>query len=262
MLRHLHRKPDFLIIGAQKAGTTSLHEHLCAHPRVAGAPEKEVHYFDNQHARGAQWYLSRFPSRARLFLRGLRAGGRVACGESTPMYLFHPLAPQRIAELLPDARLIVLLRDPVQRAYSHYRHNRREGWEPLPFEEAIAREPERLQPALDSLRADPDRLDTRLHAFSYLARGRYLEQLLRYEALFPRERILILSSEEYFSDPQRVYAETLRFLGLPPFALPAPALNRGDGADLAPATRERLREYFRPHNEALFAHLGRRFAWD
>jgi hypothetical protein len=263
LLRFLHPAPDFLIIGAQKGGTTSLHQQLCAHPQVLSSRDKEIHYFDNQHHRGATWYLRQFPSRPRQLLRWLHTGAKPVCGEATPMYLFHPLAPARIARLLPKVRLVALLRDPVYRAYSHYQHNLREGWETLSFEEALDREEDRTLPALAGLRTDPDRLDTRLHAYSYCARGRYLEQLRRYEALFPAENLLVLSSEDYFARPQQTYQQVLAFLGLAPFTVPVASANRGNYGDasLSPAVAERLRRYFEPHNEALFGHLGRRFSW-
>lgn len=260
----LHPRPSFLILGAQKAGTTSLHEYLCAHPQVLPARAKEVHYFDNQYGRGENWYLRQFPSRAGLLRRRLRSGGRVISGEATPMYLFHPLAPARIARFMPAARLIVLLRDPVERAYSHYQHNVREGWETLSFEEALAREEERTGPALEALQRNPESLDTRLHAFSYCARGRYLEQLQRYETLFPRERLLVLCSEEFFAAPLASYQVVLDFLGLAPIHPSVGAANQGGYGGVAPEARaamSRLREAFAAHNERLFAHLGRRLPW-
>src|SRR5215470_750369 len=118
--------PDFLIIGAQKAGTTSLYAYLTAHRDVRPAGRKEVHYFDLGFTAGAElgegWYRSMFPLRARLALDGRRTGRPVRTGEASPYYLFHPAAPQRAAALVPEARLLVLVRDPVERAWSHYRH--------------------------------------------------------------------------------------------------------------------------------------------
>lgn len=260
----LYPLPDFLILGAQKAGTSSLHQYLAGHPQVIAAREKEVHFFDNQFGRGSAWYRRRFPSRARLALERARRGAPVLTGEATPMYLVHPQVPARIAALVPRTRLIVLLREPAARAYSQWQHNQRMGWDPLPFAAAIAQEEARIAPALAAMAQDPLCVDTRFHAWCYKTRGRYLEQLQRYEALFPRDRILVLCAEDLFRDPGAVYDRTLEFLGLAPHrpaAGFAPA-NVGRYAQAEAATFAALRRYFAPHNEALFAHLGRRLPWD
>ena len=144
--------PDFVILGAQKAGTTSLYAYLCAHPDVRAAARKEVHYFDLNYARGATWYRSMFPLAAGL-ARERRGGRRVLVGEASPYYLFYPLAAERAGAVVPSAQLIVLLRDPVERAWSHYRHEVKAGREPLEFEAALAAEPTRLAGADAALRA-------------------------------------------------------------------------------------------------------------
>lgn len=261
----LFTPPDFLIIGTQKGGTTSLYSYLCQHPGIAPAAQKEIHYFDAHYARGNRWYLRQFPSSIRRMLRGAldRSGHRALTGEATPFYLMHPLAAQRIAALAPQARLIMLLREPAARAYSQYQHNRRMGWETLDFDAAIDREEERIAPALDALSADPMHTDTRLPAYSYKARGRYLEQIERYERLFPREQMLVLSSEELFSNPGAVFDRTVAFLGLPQCPHPQfEASNAGGYGRELPSKIEQLRRYFAPFNEGLFHHLGTRFAWD
>lgn len=265
LISALYPGPAFLVLGTQKGGTTSLHEHLCRHPQVRAAREKEVHYFDHQYHRGPDWYLRRFPSLPARLLGRLRSGDWPVSGDATPMYLFHPLAAGRIARLLPRTRLIVLLRDPVQRAYSHYQHNLREGWETLPFEEALACEDERIAPSLAALHETSAPPDTRLAAYSYRARGRYLEQLQRYEAVFPREQLLVLCSEEFFANPQATYRAALEFLGLTPFTPrlePANQGNYGPASPAAQAAMAGLRRYFAPHNEALFRHIGYRMPWN
>ena len=124
------RLPDFLVIGAQRAGSTSLFAQLCEHPGVAAPSHKEIHYFDLQSFRGLRWYRSHFPPAG-------RSRGRIT-GEASPYYLFHPAVPARVAEALPDVRLVALLRDPVARAYSQYQLSVRDGHETLGFEEALA----------------------------------------------------------------------------------------------------------------------------
>ena len=127
--------PDFLVLGAQKAGTTALYAYLRWHPGITGPSWKEVSFFDRHWWRGPAWYRGQFP---------LRSGTRLV-GEASPSYLFHPLAPERVRALVPDARLVALVRDPVARAYSHYQHEVALGREPLSFEDALAAEPERTR---------------------------------------------------------------------------------------------------------------------
>src|SRR5215216_7751234 len=129
--------PDFLVLGAQKAGTTALYAYLRRHPQIAGPSWKEVSFFDRHYARGESWYRGNFPSRPATWLARRRAGAEPIVGEASPGYLFHPHAPQRVATLLPNVRLIALLRDPVDRALSHYHHELALGRESLSFEEAI-----------------------------------------------------------------------------------------------------------------------------
>jgi hypothetical protein len=253
--------PDFIIVGTQKGGTSSLYHYLCQHPQVLAAATKEVHYFDNNFHQSPNWYLRQFPSLMARCVNSLRTGRRTVTGEASPFYLMHPHTPERIARTVPDAKLIVLLRDPAYRAYSQYQHNQRMGWDPLPFEEAIDREEERIGPALQAILDDPLKVDTRFTAWSYKARGRYLEQLQRYERFFPREQMLVLSSEDLSSSPATVYRRTLDFLELEPFEPKSfPVANAGDYDQLPPKVDE-LKGYFAPHNDALFNHLGRSLSW-
>ncbi len=236
--------PHWLIIGTQKGGTTSLYAELCQHPLVAGAFRKEPHFFDEHWHRGVDWYRANF---ARV------APGRVA-GEASPYYLFDPVVPPRVQQVLPQAKLIVMLRNPVDRAWSHYHHERRRGHETLTFEEAIEAEPARLATN------DP----YAINHYSYLARGRYAEQLERWLRFFPRERLHIIRSEDYYADPAAVYAQTLRFLGLPAFEeVKRQKLNAGTYRDrMDEAMRQRLQAYFEPYNQALYKLIGRDMQWE
>jgi Sulfotransferase domain len=174
--------PDFLIIGGQRCGTTSHYYYLRAHPQVLAALVKEVHFLSLHWTRGEGWYRAQFP------LRAGKAGRRPAAPltfEATPYYLAHPLAPSRAAPLLPEVKLLVLLRDPVSRAWSHYRHMVRLGLEPLSFEEAIAQEPARLAGEVERIRSDPHYDAVRHRRYSYLARGAYAEQLQQWLGHFP-----------------------------------------------------------------------------
>lgn len=144
------RAPDFLIIGAQKGGTTSLYTYLCQHPRVVGASRIEVHFFDLAYDKGWWWYRSHFP------VHVFRRGERIVTGEASPYYIFHPLVPERVRKDLPNVKLVAILRNPVDRAYSHYQHVRRNGREPLSFEEAIEREPPRTEGEAEIISSDDE----------------------------------------------------------------------------------------------------------
>jgi hypothetical protein len=255
--------PDFLIIGAMKCGTTSLYYYLTRHRGVAPVERKELHFFDRGYHRGIEWYKSHFLLRGEKFYRRHLRRRRWLAGEATPLYLFHPLAPERIKRTLPEAKLIVLLRNPVDRAYSHYQHQVRAGKERLSFAEAIEREPERLRGEIEKMRADGSYDGVSYRRFSYLARGRYAEQLRVWFGLFAREQMLVLNSEELFQNPSQTVARTLEFLKLPAKqSRRYPTYNEGRYARMDAKMRQQLIEYFRPHNQALYDLLGKDFGWD
>ena len=197
------------MIGAQKAGTTALYAYLRWHPGITGPSWKEVSFFDRHWWRGEAWYRGQFP---------LRAGERLV-GEASPSYLFHPLAPERARSLVPDARLVALLRDPVDRAYSQYQHEVALGREPLSFEDALAAEDERLRGEVERLVADPRAFSRAWWDHSYASRGRYAEQLERWLAVFPREQLLVVRTEDLGERPAETYASILSFLGADPHEL-------------------------------------------
>jgi len=251
-MREPHALPDAVILGAQKSGTSSLHYYLVQHPQVIAPLRKEVHYFDVGYQHGEAWYRAHFGRRGQP---GLNI-------DSSPYYLFHPAVPGRLHALLPDARLIVLLRDPVRRAYSHYWHERDKGRETLDFEAAIAAEPSRLDDAEAALADGRIECSAAHQHFSYLARGRYAEQLERWFARFPREQFLVLRFEDLARDPLAALNRTLGFLGLPPAqSVRSDARNTRRYVPMNEDTAGRLREYFAPHNRRLEALLGQPMGW-
>jgi Sulfotransferase domain len=255
--------PDFLIIGAQKSGTSSLFRYLDQHPQVRGSVPKEVHYFDggleadvDTYALGEGWYRAHFPLRAEM--------GPCLAFEASPLYMLHPLAAERIQALLPRVRLVAILRNPTDRALSHYFHNVRNNAlrhfrEDLAPGAAMDAEEARLAPVL----AAGDYKSEAFRAYSYKARGRYLEQLQRYLDRFPRENLLVLRAEDLFEDPGALMDRLADFLGL----------DRAHRADFKPANvganrepvdagvRAALDAYFAPHNRALYEALGQDFGW-
>ena len=197
--------PNFIIIGAMRSGTTSLARYLGAHPQVFMAAKKEVHFFDFNFDRSLDWYARHFA----------RAGGKTAVGEATPGYMYNERAIARMARLVPQARLIVVLRNPVDRAYSHYWLNRARGHEPLDFAAAIAVEPERL--------ANPELALGRRGV--YLEGSRYLKHLLRVCRYYPRSALHVVIFEDLRDEPRAVFAAVCRFLGVGESFLP-PNLGR------------------------------------
>lgn len=252
------RLPDFLIIGAQKAGTSSLYAYLCAHPAVAPALAKEIHYFDYNYARGESWYRAHFPGIWEQWRKGYRA-----TGEASPYYLFYPHAPRRAAALVPAARLIALLRNPADRAYSHYQHQVRLGLEPCTFEEALEQEAARLAGEYEKLIWDDTYYSFNYQNYSYRARGMYAGQLARWLSFFPREQLLVLPSDELYHSPARSLKRVLDFLGLPPWEPDFFRVeNEGQYAPPDAATRRALGKWFAPHNATLYDMLHQDFGWE
>jgi hypothetical protein len=242
--------PDFVIIGTQRGGTTSLHAYLGAHPRVSIPSKKELHFITDLYERGLDWYLGQFPA-------GLAPG--TLTGEATPYALFHPLAPRRLREFAPEAKLIVLLRNPIDRAHSHYLFERAIGREPLDFSAALDAEPHRLMGEEARLFRDPTYRSAAHRHFSYATRGNYAPQLERWFELFPREQILIVRSEDLYQRTAETYARVAAFLGIEPaVGVPFAPYNQSSGSPLDPAIRDRLARHFAPLNAGLGGLLG----WD
>jgi len=246
--------PDFVIVGAPKCGTTSLFTYLASHPLVMRSSIKEVHFVDRERnfARGERWYRAWFPPVATLERVGREHGrDRAICGEATPNYLAHPDGAARLHSVVPDARLIVLLREPGARAWSQFRWSKRWNIEPLDFVDALEAEPERLPARFEMMR---DR-ETRewFTTASYATRGCYAEQLASWFAVYPRDQILVLRSEDLFGDPAATYRRACAFLGLPELGSPDFAVtNEGTGqSEIDPEARRWLDAYFVEPNRRL-----------
>ncbi len=255
--------PDFVIIGAQKSGTTSLYDYITSHPSVARARYKEVHYFSLRHKYGKLWYRSNFQtnfSRRRFYEK---TGQKLLSGEASPYYLFHPAVPDRMKAVLPDVKLIVILRNPVDRAYSHYHHTSRKNQEPLSFEEAIRAEEARCTGERERLLRDPDFVPLHYRNHSYLSRGVYADQLENWFKYYGREQFLILATEDLRKDPQRTLDRVFDFLGATPLRVGGLRdRNVGDYKEMGKETRKFLIEYFRPYNQRLYKMLHRSFDWN
>jgi hypothetical protein len=250
--------PDFLIIGAQKGGTTYLYNILRRHPCFKPAVKKEIHFFDTPgFRRGLDWYRTHFPQQQEV------DGRRVITGEASPYYLFFPYTARRVAESIPRAKLIALLRNPVDRAYSDYQHTFRQGHETLGFGEALELEEERLRGEKEKILADESYRSINYRRYSYLSRGIYVDQLKEWHRYFDPEQLLILKSEDFFAGPSETVDIVLEFLDLPErdFELEGKRNEGGYSEPMDPETRRWLQEYYEPHNERLYEYLGIDFGW-
>ncbi|MGH8999547.1 MAG: sulfotransferase family protein [Acidimicrobiia bacterium] len=258
--------PEFLIIGAQRCGTTSLYKYLAQHPQFCSATlrTKGVHFFDTRYDKGIAWYRGHFPTSMYRAMFRARRGADLVTGEASPYYLFHPHVPFRIARHMPDAKLIVMLRDPIERAYSQWQHELSRGFERAEtFEEALDREPDRLTAEVERMNADAGYKSFSHQHHSYVARGRYADQLEVYRSLFPASQILAVKAEEFFSDPGVEYARVLEFLGLGAHDLGDYKRHNGyKRTAMNPPTRARLVRQFEDSNRRLAAMLGPSFSWE
>ena len=259
-------KPDFVIIGCQRGGTSSLYRYLGQHPDISPSLRKETEYFTVRFPEGEAWYRAHFPLELRHRIAAL-VGRRRLTFEATPDYLLDPRAPARCREFLPDARIVVLLREPGERALSQFHHNVRLDLETEGFERAIAFEESRIAADIDEMALNPGTQATAFRRYSYLTRGDYADQLERWFEQYPRDRFLILESEEFFSDPDRVLGKVLEFVGArswsPPEFRNYSYLKRGVvGHEEVPADlREMLDDRFADSNNRLGALIDVNLEW-
>jgi hypothetical protein len=253
--------PDALVIGAQRAGTSSLYKYLEAHPQLMPSIRKETEYFTFWFDKGERWYRSHFPTELRM--AAARRGGRKAASfEATPYYLFHPLAPPRAAGVVPEARLVAVLRNPVERAFSHWQHEVRGGRESLSFEAALEAEPERTAAEEQRLLDDPTYRSNRHHRFSYVGRGRYAIQLERWLDHFPRAQLLVIRSEDLYQDPSPVFLRIVEHMGVDAWEPPEFRNHSYDGVrpeagpPMSASTRRQLEATFEADNRQLASLLG------
>jgi hypothetical protein len=263
----LRSLPDFLVIGGMRCGTSSLYKYLGYHPDVAASLRKEIHYFTIDHPLGERWYRLHFPMRLRKSLYRAFAKRSLLTFEATPDYIFHPYSAAWAHDLVPEAKVIALLRNPVSRAISHYIHNVHRGVEGLSFQEALLAEPERLSEDLERLRENPEDPCTNFREYSYVARGIYVDQLQMWERFYTRDRLLVVTSEDLYERPAQAYREILDFLELRRWE-PDRFLNydRLWGRErpkvaISDESRSWLEERFGLPNKRLYEWLGRDLGW-
>lgn len=252
--------PDFIVIGAQKSGTTSLHSYLSQHPQLTAGYKKEIHFFDggldpkvDSYQKGQAWYRSHFPL-------GQDSGDTSKTFEASPLYIFNPLVPRRMAELIPDVKLVAVLRNPVERAISHYFHEKKRNMEPLPVLEAFQSEEKRLEPII----AQQDYKNDLFIHNTYVSRGHYYEQLQRYLEYFSLDNILIMDSTLLFTQPNEALRRVFEFVGVDAgFTIGdlKPRNVASNKTKVDAEVYEYLEDYFRPHNQKLYDLIGEDFGW-
>jgi hypothetical protein len=259
-----HVLPNFIIFGVSRSGTTSLYQYLVQHPNIEPCVIKEPRFFDMYFDRGLNWYKMNFPSQVQKFIFNKIKHKKLITGEASGAYLHNPHTAKRIYNLNSNMKLILLMRNPVDRAFSHYKRKVKNGSEKLSFEQVIDQEQLRINGEMEKMEKNQNYYSPIYHSLSYLNTGFYAEHLKKWLNYFPLKQILILENGELSRDPQMVYDQVIEFLGLPKWKLSNyRKFSKQDlKLDMNPKTREQLLDYCKPFNEELYSLIGKRFDWD
>ena len=244
--QNIVKSPSFIIIGSQRCGTTSLYTYLAQHPQILTPIKKEMDFFSWHFERGIDWYLAHFPP--------IPEGEQFLTGEASPSYFDSLEAPERLYSAFPEVKLVVLLRNPVDRAISQFYRLADLNWEGRSLDRAISDEVARLaQNPAYIIGEEPA---------NYLARGRYVEFIKNWLAFFPKEQLLVLKSEDFYAGAAATVRQVLEFLDLPEYQLPEyQNANPGSYQAINDSMRDWLSDYFRPYNQQLEDYLETKFNW-
>ncbi|MDC0205082.1 sulfotransferase domain-containing protein [Nitrosopumilus sp.] len=247
--------PDFLIIGSVRSGTTSLYYDICQHPSIEKAAYDEIGYFDDNYHLGENWYRSFFPTKNKM--QKIKQNTRKAItGEDTPFYIWNEIASKRIKKDLPGVKLIVILRNPVERAYSNYFLGVREGNEINNFDQAIKEDIKLIE------NKTPEKLENYDYKRSYIAKGFYAKQLKKWLKNFQKDQIYIISTEELEKNPKVVLNNIFQFLKLSDFSInQINQYKKSKYPEINYDIKKKLNDYFEPHNEELFKLINKKFDW-
>ena len=252
--------PDFLIIGAAKAGTTSLYNYLIQHPEVAAPYRKEVRFFDRRFSKGINWYRGHFPLNAEMH----GSQKKKITGESSPYYIYHPLVPERVHSSLPDVKLICLLRNPIDRAVSNYNHRIRLGIEDQSIQDAFEAETTSIAGEEQKIIGQNGYNSYNHYHFSYLSRGYYADQLKRWYEHFAKSDLMVIQSEKFYTDPESTFRKVTDHLGISnDYDIDFKPFNQGGGnyQNIDPSFRKTLEAHFDSRNAELYKLLGEEFDW-
>lgn len=256
------RLPDFLIIGAPRSGTSALYDYLIQHEQIQKVAYKELHFFSKYYHRGVYWYRSFFPTKN--LLSKLSMDKKTITGEATPTYLHYPHAAKRIHDLIPNVKLIILLRNPIDRAYSHHQYRLlRSTEETLSFEESFEREQKLKSTDLEKMFLDKNFYDENFYNQNYFSLGIYWEQIERWFKFFQKTQILIIDSEKFFSETKNTMNKIYDFLELPQQSLSKYEKIHSSGSTekINSNTRKNLSTFFDSHNKKLYEIINQNFNW-
>lgn len=267
----LRSLPDFIIIGAGRAGTTALYSYLIQHPSIAAAltdnnkPVDDFHFFEYMTSNNVQWYKSHFPI---LFSKSNKHKNSLITGEYTSTYMYHPDVPKRIFNLLPKIKLIVILRNPIDKAYSTYHQQFRFGECITSFEETINAEFRRINLNKDFPELNSNNPNFKNYvAYNIIRHGIYADYLETWLEIFNREQILILNSDDLKKSTKETLHHVFNFLNISNYDI-APSDNTTVRVTIRKypsinkSTRKKLIEFYKPHNQRLNTLLGTNFDWD
>lgn len=263
--------PDFLIIGTKRGGTTSLFNYLVQHPGILGlypqprGKKSTDYYFADKFCEHSErWYRSHFHTDAYRRLLHSRLGYRPLSFEASPYYVWDPRIAPRVRQVAPSTKAILLVRDPVKRAWSHYQERVQNGVEPLDFEDALSAEDDRLAGEPERMAEDSSYHSTSWDWYSYRRRGVYLPQVQGWHACFSKEQLLVLRSEDLYRRTQATVDQICDFLRIARHGLPTTRSYNATWRtrDEAPEGAVRaLRSHYAPHNAALEDYLGMSLGW-
>ena len=250
--------PDFIIFGTVRSGTTSLYYNICEHPCIEPADIDEIGFFDSNYKFGVNWYKSHFPTINKKNII-LEKEKYFLTGEDTPFYFWSKDSTNRIFGLIPKIKLIAILRNPVDKAYSTFQLGVRSGNEKKSFEIAIKEEIKLIEEKKKSFDNPLSYSGIRVN----LIQGMYVEQLKFWFEKFPRNQILVLSTEDLSNEPNTVLKNVFEFLNVPDKKITNLQKRKvAKYPKMESKTREFLLKFFKPHNEKLFKLVGKKFGWD
>ena len=255
--------PNFIIIGSSKSGTWAIHNYLLQHPDVAYSA-RNIHFFEYAYSNKISWYKSHFPTKLYKSLVESIHKRKCLMSEHTSTYLHHPLIPQRVKDGIPDVKLIVSLRNPIDRAYSNYHMFVRIGTEKRTFEDAVFSEIKRIEIIKENDNFQIKNPNFANHVlFNYLRHGTYVDKLENWLKFFRREQFCIVENKDLSKNPQQVLDKIFEFLNVPHFKLrQEERWNVGKYKKMKESTRKTLEDFFKPYNERLYKLLGQNFSWD
>lgn len=261
-LGHFHVLPNFLIIGAPRSGTSSLYYYLTQHPSISSCKIKEPNYFAMYYDRSLDWYRTFFPtvwSKSRYEKKQKR---KFVTGEASTQYYWHPHVPNRVKEVLPDVKLIMLLRNPAERSFSQYNMEVRHGHENLSFEDAIKNEKNRIKGEYEKMLNDDTYFSAKYTMYAYLEKSIYVNYLKNWLTFFPRKNFLFIKSENFYQETSHVVNKIFEFLDLPILSVDtSKILKKRSYQAMNSNTKKQLTKYFKPFNEQLYSLTKENFDW-